>query len=396
MNDIPTLSTDDTKGALTKAVAQLYEYCRICNWRGYDPFDGLNSRIVAFLPFLHNRVGRLLVSQAMKRSPINWRPFFLVPKELNPKGIALFISALIRLEKLSFFGDAPNPLKDLLNTLVTLKSADPQYFCWGYNFEWQSRYFLSSKFEPNIIVTTFAGNALLEAYEFFGDRCFLEMALSAGYFILNRLAKTHDHSERCFSYTQNDNSQVHNANLLGASFLIKLYGHTKQEEFLDYGLSAARFSANRQNEDGSWFYGTELSQNWIDHFHTGYNLCALQAINRCAPTLEFESALRRGYAYYRRHLFSKDGRPKYLHNKTYPVDIHCVSQSILTLTSLKEGGDDNMRQAQLIFSWAMTHMHDKRGFFYYQWFPWYTNKIPYMRWSQAWMLLALVTLLEEF
>ncbi len=395
MDDILTPSADDAKGALTKAISQLYDYCRKRNWQGYDPFDGLNSRIVAFLPFLHNRMGRLLVIQGMKRSPINLRPFFLVPNELNPKGIALFISALIRLEKLSFFGDAPNPLKDLIKTLVALKSPDLQYFCWGYNFEWQSRYFFSSKFEPNIIVTSFAGNALLEAYEFFGDRSLLEMASSAGYFIFDHLTQTHSHGECCFRYTQNDNSQVHNANLLGASFLIKLYGQTRQDAFLDYGLSAARFSVHRQNEDGSWFYGTKASQRWIDHFHTGYNLCALHAINRCAPTLEFESALRRGYAYYRRHLFSKDGRPKHLDNKTYPIDIHSISQSIITLTALKERSDDNLKQALSIFSWAMTFMHDKRGYFYYQRFPWYTNKIPYMRWSQAWMFLALVALLEE-
>jgi hypothetical protein len=37
----------------------------------------------------------------------------------------------------------------------------------------------------------------------------------------------------------------------------------------------------------------------------------------------------------------------------------------------------------------------KAGYFYYQIQPYYKNKIPYMRWSQAWMLLALATLLEQ-
>jgi hypothetical protein len=44
----------------------------------------------------------------------------------------------------------------------------------------------------------------------------------------------------------------------------------------------------------------------------------------------------------------------------------------------------------------MTHMRDQVGYFYYRKLPMGTNKISYMRWSQAWMLLALSTLLEYF
>jgi hypothetical protein len=39
-------------------------------------------------------------------------------------------------------------------------------------------------------------------------------------------------------------------------------------------------------------------------------------------------------------------------------------------------------------------MSDDRGFFYYRILRSHTNRISYMRWSQAWMLLAMVTLME--
>ena len=42
----------------------------------------------------------------------------------------------------------------------------------------------------------------------------------------------------------------------------------------------------------------------------------------------------------------------------------------------------------------MTHMWNRKGYFYYQVLPFFTNRISYMRWSQAWMLLALATMLE--
>jgi len=48
-----------------------------------------------------------------------------------------------------------------------------------------------------------------------------------------------------------------------------------------------------------------------------------------------------------------------------------------------------------VFQWAMNHMWDERGFFYYRVLRFFTIRIPYMRWAQAWMLLAMSTLLCE-
>ena len=43
----------------------------------------------------------------------------------------------------------------------------------------------------------------------------------------------------------------------------------------------------------------------------------------------------------------------------------------------------------------MRLMWDERGFFYYRVLRFGTIRTSYMRWSQAWMLLALATLLES-
>jgi hypothetical protein len=42
----------------------------------------------------------------------------------------------------------------------------------------------------------------------------------------------------------------------------------------------------------------------------------------------------------------------------------------------------------------MKHMWDERGFFYYRVLRLCTIRTSYMRWSQAWMLLALSALLS--
>jgi len=38
---------------------------------------------------------------------------------------------------------------------------------------------------------------------------------------------------------------------------------------------------------------------------------------------------------------------------------------------------------------------EQRGYFYFQKTKWYTNKIPYLRWPNAWMYYALVLLAQR-
>lgn len=62
---------------------------------------------------------------------------------------------------------------------------------------------------------------------------------------------------------------------------------------------------------------------------------------------------------------------------------------------LKDLDKDNVDLAHSVFTWAMDNMWDERGYFYYRVYPFFKNKISYMRWSQAWMLLAMTTFLDE-
>jgi hypothetical protein len=48
-----------------------------------------------------------------------------------------------------------------------------------------------------------------------------------------------------------------------------------------------------------------------------------------------------------------------------------------------------------IAQWAVKNMKDEKGFFYYQKWPLFTNKMSYMRWGQAWMMIALSSIIKE-
>jgi hypothetical protein len=120
----------------------------------------------------------------------------------------------------------------------------------------------------------------------------------------------------------------------------------------------------------------------------------LQSICQYAGTSEFEPHIRRGFEFYRKNFFRDDGAPKYFHNRTFPIDIHSVAQSIITLLTFKDLDENNVNLAHGVFRWAMANMLNHHGYFYYQKHPYYTIKIPYMRWSQAWMLYALAILAQ--
>ena len=86
---------------------------------------------------------------------------------------------------------------------------------------------------------------------------------------------------------------------------------------------------------------------------------------------------------------------KYFHDRRYPIDIHCVAQSIITPIVLRHLCADNIGLSETVFRWTMDNMWDPRGFFYYRVLRFGTIRTSYMRWSQAWMLLAMATLLAE-
>ena len=89
------------------------------------------------------------------------------------------------------------------------------------------------------------------------------------------------------------------------------------------------------------------------------------------------------------NLFTASGVPKYYHNQKYPIDIHSIAQSIITLLEFKDFDSKAMDLAVDIFKWGVENMQSRKGYFFYQQKRFYKNKISYMRWSQAWMLYAL-------
>lgn len=364
-------------------------YCRNQMWQGYDPYDALNSAILRALAFKKKYL-RIAFTQALKRMPFNVRYCLLIKKGYNPKGVGLFLWGYAKLYETEKQSQYLQIIDFLLQLLKKLKSPGYSGCCWGYNFDWQSRAFYLPKFTPTVVNSAFIGHALIDTYLQTNNSEALEMAVSIKDFILNDLNQMKMGSSVCFSYSPLDQIQVHNANLLGASLLIRIFKYLNEDIIKETALASLAYSFKHQRADGSWFYGEGPSRDWIDSFHTGFNLQSILYFFDEGFGQEYRSRFDKGLAFYIKNFFPEDGTPKYYHNRTYPIDIHSAAEAVVIFSRLGlRYRDLNSR----VLRWMISHLQDERGFFYFQKHKFYTIRIPYIRWSQAWAFHALTSYL---
>jgi rhamnogalacturonyl hydrolase YesR len=108
----------------------------------------------------------------------------------------------------------------------------------------------------------------------------------------------------------------------------------------------------------------------------------------------FEKHLTKGFEYYIKTFFTDEGIPKYYSNSVYPIDIHSPAQMIITLTKLGKF-HEYRNLAVKILNWTIDNMQSDEGYFYYQINKYFSSRISYMRWAQAWMFYALSEYLSK-
>ena len=383
------------------AYAELFFWCQEHDFAGHDPFDALNSRLFQSTPLAQSRNARLIWTQLVKRSPADFRDVARVPAQRNAKGVALFALAQIANYRRINSEETKAQVQWFLSELLAMKVDGYSGPAWGYNFDWQSRNFFAPKGTPTIVPTAFAARALIEVQDLedfheLKDEC-LRVARGVCEFILRDLPRTVDNeTELCFSYAPNTNTRIFNASLLAAEVLATVGKLTGEQELSTLTQRATRYVVNQQRPDGSWFYGTDPKQAWIDNFHTAYILFSLKRIIELSTFgSEFQPALERGYEYWKSNFFLAEGWPKYYHDDLYPADAHAAASAIVTFLECVELDKNAATLARNVASWTIQNLRDARGFFYYQRRRFYTVRKPYMRWTQAWMLYALARLLEE-
>lgn len=373
---------------IDNSFSKLRTYCETENFKGYDPYDGLNSWIIQKTPLGKSRFFRLAWIQLFKRNPINFRKLVGIKKDYNPKGLGLFLIGYCNLYKVNPKEEYLEKIHFLAAKIISLQTKGYSGACWGYNFDWQARAFFQPKYTPTVVATTFIVDALLQAYEITKNKELVAVAISSSKFVLNDLNKSYDADKNyTLSYSPLDSTQVYNAGLLGAKLLSLVYKYTDDKQLLVEAKKIVSYVCKKQSEDGSWTYGTLPFHQWIDNFHTGYNLECIHIYQEISGDTSFKPNIEKGLKYYLNTFFTEEGVSKYYNNKTFPIDIHAPAQLIVTLSKLNVL-NQNKKLVDKVLGWTIENMQSPEGYFYYQQNKHITSKIPYIRWAQSWMFYA--------
>jgi rhamnogalacturonyl hydrolase YesR len=360
------------------------------DFAGWDPYDALNSPLLKGLS-LGTRYGGILWVQLLKRSPWNLRPLLGVPAGRNPKGIGLFLhGAALEFEATGEARIAAR-ITDLGGWLLDRGNRDHGGLGWGYNFPWPGRSFYCPAGTPTVVGTAYIGQALLQAWRVTQDPRWLRGAREAAVFVHEGLPESarNEHGH-CAAYTPLDRARIPNANLLGAALLLAVGTAVHDPGLIRAGSERMDYSVAGQAADGSWPYGEAANQAWIDSFHTGYNLMAIEQGWRLTGEPRWRHSLERGLAFYLDHFFEPDGTVKYFHHRRGPLDPHAFAHALITLQALSglDARCTALHARVLQRLEALFRLPDGSYSF------WITESgrrvdIPYMRWVQAWVHLAL-------
>ena len=213
------------------------------------------------------------------------------------------------------------------------------------------------------------------------------------------LNRDEDDNSLCFSYTPVDNFHVHNANLFGASVLARVGAITSEDELKKLAIKSITFTMNLQNNDGSFYYWAPPDKLFklVDNYHTGFVLESLNVSRRAlGQDFKFNAELKKGLDFYAKELFSPAGEAIISTKDKYPINIHSCAQGIITFMELADFDDTHKEISSKVASWTIKNMQDESGYFYHLINEkGRVDKTPYIRWGQAWMLLALSSLPEE-
>jgi len=381
-------------------------------WDGWDPYDIYNNRIglhSAKREDFSQKIVHSLLSYANDFFPNSLRKIFRVKPSINAKAMGLFATAFLQIESI---GKGKRTISGEAGYEPCFRWLDEnkvEYFggCgWGYPFDWRSR-ILIPKDTPTVVNSAIIGDAYWHKYKYHNDLNSLTQCKEICRFIisgLNRNAYKNDGSF-CFSYTPIDNFQVHNANLFGAEFLIRIGKELNIDEWIETGLSAANFSLSEIRNDGTLNYWSKEQSVGLqqDTYHSGFEIRALNSIACLTGYAKYNKAAERYFHTWIRDFVSRDGEPIFHGSRKRTIEVHSCAEALLCATKMFDAGHFSRNR-------LLEHVHGVMSAVSKLWviktpligyfalknsnilgFNFKTD-IPYIRWGQAWMFNALSTL----
>jgi hypothetical protein len=381
---------------LDQILDKVYSWSKKEKFLGYNKHDGLNSPIMSSL-LGWAKWPRIIAIQAVMRSPVNIRPILLVPKTINPKGLALFVLGLLDRYKTTNDEVFLLEAEEILTTLLrSTSSGNWSGLCWGYQYPWQDLGFFAPTNTPNAVVSCFVCEAYLEAFRITGKVEYLQIVGKTLPFFLKDLTVLLDTSEHlCLGYMPIPMTmRVMDVSILIGAVLAQYANLTESKETLTTAKRLVAYVVDKQTAYGAWFYTDPPEDSPVQHdnYHSGFILDALWRYMNISEDWQWLKQYEKGLQFYAEELFNVDGSPRWMSNKNYPHDVHGSAQGLVSFSLAVRNGYSYEEVVSKIADWALTNLYHPEGRFFYQELRTYTKKFTLLRWCNAWMFRGMAAL----
>jgi hypothetical protein len=234
------------------------------------------------------------------------------------------------------------------------------------------------------------------------DQHYLDIAENIAKFVYHDLNDTYiNKSSSAGSYSPIDNSKVINASAYRAWVLIEAGERFGKPDYSETGIRNLNFVLENQLEDGSWLYAIKDDGNsFIDHFHTFFNLKNLFKLNRILNSPRVEESIRKGFKYYKNHLFLENGNPKSFSQEprfqVTKIEMYNYAESITLGALLKPMIPEAYDIAHLLAKRLVTQHQMPDGYFKTRIFKGgFDHTFPFLRWPQAQLYYAITNLIRN-
>ena len=394
-------SSQDARAGVGVAFDELHTWVQRNGWAGFDPYDirGQGWYVRLFGAWVPGklRTALFIAERALPQRAL--RKVLRVKPEINAKGMGLLASAYLARYRTTNDSEYLQQAGEIFEWLGENACSDYPGASWGYPFHWQSRIFIP-RGTPSVVVTGTVGFALLEHYRISGDARTAALLDRVAEFFVQGLNRPIDHGDHlCFSYTPLDQFTVLNASLFAASFLAQYSVISGNKEFEKLAIRAVNYVVTEQNADGSFYYWGSEPPTAIDHFHTGFVLRFLDDVRQALAIERLEKPIENGYAFYKSRMFTAEGLPRHTPTTDFPINIHSIAEAIICLSQFHTQFG-HAADAMPVFDFARRELRHREGWYVGErrrtWHGTADQKVPFMRWAQAWMLLAFARLEEAF
>ena len=357
------------------------------DFKGYDPYDLLNSRF-GFLQKLPPRV-LFYLSQINKRSFVNLRPVLGVRPSLIPKGKSLILQSLIHQKDL--FENVGEYLKLILDSIMQDQFKDYSGACWGLPFAYANRKGLRPKNVGDVVATAFVHQGLWEYYNYNKQEHIKNTMLSCSDFVLNDLGMRETPVGMSLNYETQNPSNVLNSIGFASDILVRNFKITQNPQELETTEKLLDYIVHFQDDNGLFPYSIiNNTKRYQTDFHQLYVISSLLNFQQATNTNKYQKIIDKGLQFYLKYQLSSKGRVLWRYPAKYPVDIHNQASALYYLSRFAFNLDFETAIIDKVFSYTIENFYyAHKSYFYYQKYPYLTNKVNYIRWGQAWMMIAL-------